>query len=70
MVMPAMEGIEIVKRLKQEEKTKDMPIIVLSASSTDEKMREVTELGITDFFVKTRIVPSDLSRRVDEILKS
>ncbi len=69
MVMPAMEGTEIVKRLKQEEKTKNIPIIVLSASSTEEKTKEVLDLGAKDFFLKTRIVPSDLSRRVDEILK-
>lgn len=68
MVMPAMNGIDIVKKLRMEEKTKNIPIIVISASSTDEKVKEVKELGISDFFVKTRIVPSDLSRRVDELL--
>jgi DNA-binding response OmpR family regulator len=69
MMMPAMTGPEIVARLRAEEKTKNIPIIVLSASSTDEKIKEVKDLGISDFFVKTRIVPSDLVRRVDEILK-
>lgn len=69
MVMPAMNGIEIVERLRKEEKTKDTPIIVISASSTDEKIKEIKTLGILDFFVKTSIVPSDLSRRVNEILK-
>ena len=69
MMMPAMTGPEIVARLRAEEKTKNIPIIVLSASSTDEKIREVRNLGISDFFVKTRIVPSDLVRKVDETLK-
>ncbi|MFA5777123.1 MAG: response regulator [Parcubacteria group bacterium] len=69
MMMPAMTGPEIIAKLRMEEKTKNIPIIVISASSTDEKIREVKELGISDFFIKTRIVPSDLARRVDEILK-
>ncbi len=69
MVMPAMTGTEIVEKLRMEEKTKKIPIIVISASSSDEKIKEIKELGISDFFVKTSIVPSDLSRRVNEILK-
>jgi DNA-binding response OmpR family regulator len=69
MVMPAMEGTEIIRKLRMEEKTKNIPIIVISASSTDEKIKEVKDLGIHDFFLKTRIVPSDLARRIGEILK-
>ena len=68
MMMPAMTGPEIVAKLRAEEKTKNVPIIVISASSTDEKIREVNDLGISDFFVKTKIVPIDLARRVNEIL--
>lgn len=70
MVMPAMDGLEIVKKLKSEEKTKNTPVIVISASSSDEKVREIKGFGITDFFIKTRIVPSDLARRVNEVLSA
>lgn len=68
MMMPAMTGPEIIAKLRVEEKTKNIPVIVISASSTDEKIKEVKDLGISDFFVKTRIVPSDLARRVNELL--
>ena len=68
MMMPAMTGPEIIAKLRSEEKTKDTPIIVISASSTDEKIKEVKDLGISDFFIKTRIVPSDLTRRINELL--
>lgn len=70
MMMPAMTGPEIISKLKAEEKTKNIPIIVISASSTDEAIRSVRDFGIADFLIKTRIVPSDLSRRVDELLRS
>jgi len=68
MMMPAMTGPEIIAKLRLDEKTKNTPIIVISASSTDEKIKEVKDLGISDFFIKTRIVPSDLTRRVNELL--
>jgi len=69
MVMPAMSGLEIVEKLKQEEKTKNIPIIVISASVSDDDEKAVRDLGVDDFLLKTRIVPSDLSRRVGELLK-
>lgn len=68
MVMPAMGGDEIIRRIKLDDKTKDTPIIVLSASLIEEDIQPVREMGIEDFYEKTRLVPSDLARRVKEIL--
>jgi CheY-like chemotaxis protein len=69
MVMPAMGGEEIIRRLKLDDKTKNIPIIVLSASLIEDDIQPVRDMGVTDFFEKTRLVPSDLARRVAEILK-
>jgi len=69
MVMPAMGGDEIIHRIKMDDKTKDIPLIVLSASVDDDDKKMVKEMGITDFYEKTKIVPSDVSRRVAELLK-
>jgi len=68
LIMPAMSGEEIIAKLKVDEKTKNIPIIAISASVTEEKGQEIKEMGVEDFFSKTRIVPSDLSRRVGELL--
>ncbi|MCX6761595.1 MAG: response regulator [Candidatus Moranbacteria bacterium] len=69
MVMPAMNGEEIVAKLKMEEKTKNLPIIIISASVDEETQKRVEQMGIEAFFIKTRITPSDLSRKIQEILK-
>ena len=68
MVMPAMGGDEIIRRIKLDEKTKNIPIIVLSASISDEDANAIKEMGISDFYEKTKIIPSDLSRRVEKLL--
>ncbi len=70
MVMPAMGGEEIIKRLKMEEKTKNIPIVVLSASVSDEATKRVEEIGIEAFFVKTQITPSELAKKIQEILNN
>lgn len=68
MVMPAMTGQEMIARLKLEEKTKNIPIIVLSASVDETAEKKVMEMGVTEFFVKTKLIPSELSNKVSEIL--
>jgi CheY-like chemotaxis protein len=69
MVMPAMSGEEVIVKLKLEEKTKNIPIIVLSASVDEETQKRVEQMGIQTFLVKTRITPSDLSKEVRGLLK-
>ncbi len=69
IVMPAMSGDEIIRRLKLDDKTKDIPVIVLTASLTGDDMQPVRDMGIADFFEKTHVVPSDLARRVTELLE-
>jgi DNA-binding response OmpR family regulator len=68
MILPGMTGDEIVSRLKMEEKTKNIPIIILSASVEEQTEKKVKEMGINAFFVKTQLIPSELSKKVEEIL--
>jgi len=68
MVVPGMGGKEIMERLKMEDETKNIPIVVLSASVSDEDLEEVKKMGIVDAFVKTRITPDDLVKKIDKAL--
>ncbi len=69
MVMPAMTGEEMIARLKLEDNTKNVPIIVLSASVDHETQERVEGMGINAFCLKIHITPSDLVEKVMEILK-
>lgn len=69
MILPNMTGDEIVEKLKMEEKTKNTPIIIMSASVDKTMEKEVRKMGVDEFFVKTQLVPSELSQKVSELLK-
>ncbi len=69
LVMPAMSGEEIIAKLKDDDKTKNIPIIAISASVPDDKADNIIALGATDFLLKTHITPSDLSEKVKELLQ-
>jgi CheY-like chemotaxis protein len=67
MIMPTMNGEEIVAKIKMEEAIKNIPVIMLSASIDKAAIKEIRKLDIEGFFLKTQITPSELSRKVAEI---
>ncbi len=61
--MPEMDGFEVCRRLKQNEETKDIPIIFLTAVTESSKIIEGFELGAVDYITKP-FNSSELSVRV------
>ena len=50
--MPGMNGIEVVRRLKQDEKYKGIPVILLTAKGSQEDKVEGLDAGADDYVVK------------------
>ncbi len=65
--MPKVTGFEACKALKREEKTKDIPIIFLSAKGQEGEISTGLELGAEEYLLKP-FAPDDLIRRVSRIL--
>ena len=67
VVMPDLDGHEVAKRLKKDERTKNIPIIHLSAVGDFDKQLEAMQDGLADYITKP-IKPSDLADRVEAFL--
>jgi DNA-binding response OmpR family regulator len=65
--MPKMTGFEACKALKREEKTKDIPVIFLSAKGQENEISTGLEVGAEEYFLKP-FAPDDLARRVNKVL--
>lgn len=52
VMMPEMDGFEVCRRLKTNEKTKDIPVIFLTAKSETENVVKGFELGAVDYVTK------------------
>lgn len=49
-VMPEMDGLEVTKRLREHEKTKLIPIIMITSKmNTKEDLKNAFDAGVTDF---------------------
>jgi len=51
-MMPKMNGIEVVKRLKQDDKHKGIPVILLTAKASQEDKVRGLDAGADDYIVK------------------
>ena len=68
VMMPVMTGEEIIENLKLNEKTKNIPIIILTSSLDDEIEKKIRAKGIENIFIKTKIIPSELAKKVIELI--
>jgi CheY-like chemotaxis protein len=50
--LPMVNGLEILRRLKAEERTHDIPVVVLTSSKEDRDLEEAYRLGVNSYIVK------------------
>ena len=69
VILPELSGYELVKQIKENPRTKHIPIILLTPSGEDKRMIEAYENGADDCIAKP-LNPDLLLARVDNIIKS
>jgi DNA-binding response OmpR family regulator len=67
IMMPLIDGFEVCRRLKGEETTAQIPILMLSAAAHAESVNKGLEAGAVDYIVKP-FEPEKLLEKVQEIL--
>ena len=67
-MMPMMTGLELAKRLKRDENTAEIPIILLTAKSDEDDKINGFDAGIDDYVVKP-FSPRELLARIRAVLR-
>jgi diguanylate cyclase (GGDEF)-like protein len=67
IMMPEMDGFEVCNRLKSNEKTKNIPIIFLTAKTDEDSIEKAYEVGGIDYVTKP-FRPKELLARVNREL--
>jgi PleD family two-component response regulator len=69
IIMPKLDGISVLKKLKASSETQHIPVIILTNLYDDERVAEVLKTGGTDYLVKVEHTLADIIKRVKEKLQ-
>ena len=52
LMLPKKDGIAVLKEMREDDKTKDIPVMILSQLSDTDKISEGVALGVVGYLVK------------------
>jgi len=65
--MPCMDGFELIRRIRGDERLSAMAIVVVSADTSPDTPARVAELGVAAYFPKP-FSPAEVRRKVEQLL--
>jgi DNA-binding response OmpR family regulator len=68
IILPDMEGFEVLKNLKDEDSTKAIPVVILSNLGQKEEIEKGMNLGASDYLVKAQMTPEEILEKVKKLL--
>ncbi len=69
LILPKMNGVTMLEKLREDQWGKDARVIVLSNLSDSEKIAECMKHGIAEYLVKSDWKMNDIIRKVKERLE-
>ena len=69
VMMPKLDGFEVLARLQADPATHDIPVIMLSNLGDDTAVEQAIGRGARAFLVKSSVRPDELAAKVAETLK-
>ena len=69
LLLPGIDGFEVIRRLKKDERFKKVPILVISNLGEPSDISKARELGALDYLIKTNYSPDEIVSKVWQALK-
>ena len=69
LILPKLSGLEVLKKIKENKETADIPIIILTNKEDKETINEAIGLGATTYLVKANYSLTEVLQKVKNILK-
>ena len=70
VMMPKMSGFDVLRKIKTNEKLKNIPVILLTNLAGQADAEKGLELGAVLYLVKSQYDPKQVVAKVEEIIKS
>jgi CheY-like chemotaxis protein len=68
ILLPGINGLEVLRMIRENDDTKDIPVVVVSVSSGEEKIKQAFSLNIVDYLIKSEYTLDDIVNKIKQIL--
>ena len=68
IVLPKMDGYEVLKAMKADESTKKIPIILLTNLGSLNDVEKALDLGATTYLIKADYKLEEVTKKIKEVL--
>lgn len=69
VMMPMVNGLEVLKYIKEDPKLQDMIVVMLTNLSDEKTAETIYELGATEYLVKAEFTPLEVSQKIKDLIK-
>lgn len=70
ILLPGMNGYEILEKLKENPKTKDIPVVILSNFGQESEVEKGLSLGAEKYLIKATLTLDEIFVEIDNVLGS
>ena len=70
LLLPEMSGVDVLRQIKADPRTKDIPVIVLSALNGQSHIQRILESGAVDYIVKLSHPSKEIISKIRKYLTS
>lgn len=69
ILLPKKDGFQVLAELKASQKTKNIPVLVITNLSEEENIKKAFDLGAKDYIIKSNFLPAEVIEKVKKALK-
>lgn len=70
IVMPKMDGITMLRKLKEDPALDNIPVIILTNLESKESAMEAFKMGSSNYLVKTNYTLDDITSKIKDVITS
>ena len=68
--LPKIDGFEVLKRIRENETTKSIPIIIFSVMGDEKDIKKAMEMGANDYTIKGFYTPRQILSKVKNLVQT
>lgn len=69
ILMPELDGFEVLKIAKSDEATKNIPVLIMSNLGQEDHIQKGMQMGAIGYIVKSQYTPSKVVEKIKETLE-